>query len=33
MIRLHDWFRRDIEGPIEERLGGPARARVIVLLA
>jgi MFS family permease len=33
MIRLHDWFRRDIERPIEERLGGPARTRVIVLLA
>jgi MFS family permease len=33
IVRLHDWFRRDIEGPIEERLGGPARTRVIALLA
>jgi MFS family permease len=33
MVWLADWFQRDIERPIEERLGGPARTRVIVLLA
>jgi len=30
---LHDWFRRDIEVPLATVVGGPARLKVIVLLA
>lgn len=30
---LRDWFRRDMQRPIEQRLGGPARTRVVMLLA
>lgn len=30
---LRDWFRRDIERPLAEIVGGPARLRVIALLA
>jgi MFS family permease len=33
VVRLHEWFQRDIERPIEERLGGRARSKVILLLA
>jgi MFS family permease len=32
-VRLQDWFRRDIERPIEDRLGGRARTIVVGLLA
>ncbi|MGH9071330.1 MAG: MFS transporter, partial [Acidimicrobiales bacterium] len=30
---LHEWFRRDVEGRLAETVGGPARLRVIALLA
>lgn len=32
-VKLHDWFRRDIEEKALELAGGPARLKVIVLLA
>ncbi|MGH8233402.1 MAG: MFS transporter [Rhodanobacteraceae bacterium] len=33
VIALQDWFRRDIELPLANIVGGPARLKVIVLLA
>ena len=32
-IRLQDWFRHDVADKLEDVVGGPARLRVIVLLA
>ena len=32
-VRLRDWFQRDVENRVEAAVGGPARLRVIVLLA
>ena len=33
ITQLQQWFRRDIEEPSAEAISGPARLRVIVLLA
>lgn len=33
VVRLEEWFRRDVEARAVEVAGGPARLRVIVLLA
>jgi predicted MFS family arabinose efflux permease len=32
-VTVRDWFRRDVESRLSEQVGGPARLRVIVLLA
>lgn len=32
-VFLHRWFRRDVEERLQEVVGGPARLRVVVLLA
>lgn len=31
--RIRRWFRRDVERPLRQAVGGPARLRVVVLLA
>jgi MFS family permease len=32
-IAVRDWFRRDVERPLEDVVGGPARLKLIALLA
>lgn len=32
-IKLGEWFRRDVEAPLANLVGGPRRLKVVVLLA